>query len=104
MIEDNPIAEFELPTLPDGLNQHEEWLLTISYLCKHKEARYIWYKKQLEIVFKDKVHFPPLDEFVIWYKSHLREMKNLEETGLREMKNQLKWERICGYIPTLHKE
>lgn len=58
---------------------------TLSELIKNSEERFISYKKLIEDVHKDKINFPPNDEFVIWYKNFLRENKNEEEIWLKKL-------------------
>jgi len=62
-------------------------------LAKNAEERYTWYKKELENLFKERTAFPPDDELVIWYKEHLREMKNSAEAWMKEIQEQYKYER-----------
>lgn len=47
------------------------------------QERVMWYKKELEEVFKNKNYFHPEipEDFKAWWKDHLREMKNIEELG-----------------------
>jgi len=54
-------------------------------IIQNSEQRFISYKKLLEEVSRDKFNYPPNNEFVIWYKSHLRECKNSEELSLKKM-------------------
>lgn len=60
-----------------------------KHLVKFGEERYIWYKKQLEIVFKEKDVFIPGDEFTEWYKEDLRDSKNREEHSLKKHREAL---------------
>ena len=69
---------------------HEEFL---KHLVKFGEERYIWYKKQLELVFKDKEIWPLNDEFTIWYKELLRDNKNMTEHILKINRYELEIER-----------
>lgn len=81
---------------------HEEWdkLSNEEYLAlseeerlrhfiKFAEERYIWYKKQLEWVHKDKEIWPPEEENTIWYKEMLRENKNREEGDLKGLQLEM---------------
>lgn len=58
-------------------------------LIRNSEERFIWYKKQLELVFKDKVGFPPSDTMTEWYKEFLRENKNREEQWLKANQDEI---------------
>ena len=75
----------ELRILPQ-----EEFL---KHCVRFTEERYIWYKKQLEWVFKDKEVWPPGEEFTEWYKELLREGKNREESDLKEIREELTYHR-----------
>jgi len=75
--------------------------VVIKHYIKFTEERYISYKKLLEEVYKDKETFPPGDEFVIWFKEHLREMKNSEESSLKKLHLELKY---GGELPFWLKE
>lgn len=77
----NKLTKEELVALP-----LEEFL---KHLIKFTEERYISYKKMLEDMFKDKVSFPPGDEFTEWYKELLREGKNREEGCLKELRIEM---------------
>jgi hypothetical protein len=59
--------------------------MELKELIRNAEARFIWYKNEIELVGRDRINFPLTDELVIWYKAHLREMKNLEEGHLKEL-------------------
>lgn len=65
----------------------------LKHLVRFTEERYIWYKKQLEWVFKDKAVWNPEDEFTIWYREFLREQKNNEEIDLKELRLELEYLR-----------
>ena len=74
---------------------HEEFL---KHLVRFSEERYIWYKKQLEWVFKDKETWPLNEELTVWYKEHLREWKNYREHSFKEHRYDLEVERgTAGY-------
>lgn len=79
--------EFNALTKEQVKNMPEEEFL--KHLIRFCEERYIWYKKQIEFVFKNKESFPPEDEMVIWYKEHLREQKNFEESKLKELRIEI---------------
>lgn len=66
--------------------EYEEMLKTF---VRNTEERYIWYKNQLESVFKDKTSFPSGDELAEWYKEHLREWKNISESSLKKLREEL---------------
>lgn len=59
--------------------------MELKELIKNTEERVASYKKMLEDVSRDKINFPPTDEFVEWYKSFLREFKNLEQSLLKDL-------------------
>jgi hypothetical protein len=62
----------------------------LKHLIRFTEERYIWYKKALEDLYKTK--FEPGDwqtEFNVWFKEHLREMKNREESDLKELRIEM---------------
>jgi len=58
----------------------EEEKVFLRELIRNTEQRFIWYKSALVSFHKEKY---PENEFTIWYKSHLREMKNTEEQYLK---------------------
>ena len=59
---------------------------------------YIWSKKALEDLHKDKVNFPPSDNFTIQYKEILRDLKNSNESRLKHNRRELEIERgTIGY-------
>jgi hypothetical protein len=68
---------------------YQEELDFLKYLVKSYEENYIDFKKMLESVFKDKIHFPPNDEFTIEYKVDLRYGKNFSEISLKKAKEDL---------------
>jgi hypothetical protein len=72
-------------------------------LVRNAEERYIWYKKEVENVYKDKVSFPPDEELVIWYKQHLREMKTVEEGWMKENIKTLNYLKEGLDYPFLYK-
>lgn len=65
----------------------------LRYIVRHSEERYIWYKKQLELIHKDKETWPPNDEFTAWYKDWNRELKNREEAWLKLNREELEYYR-----------
>jgi len=68
----------------------EEELL--KYLIKSTEERYIWYKKSIEDLYKNRESYEAGDwkiEFMVWFKDHLREMKNSEESRLKELRVEI---------------
>ena len=64
--------------------------MELKELISNAEKRYIWYKTELENTFKDKVSFPKDDELSEWYKSLLREGKNISESTLKTLVNEKK--------------
>lgn len=67
-----------------ALSDIEKW----KHWIKFTEERYISYKQMLETLFKDKTVYEPGDwriEFTVWFKEHLREMKNHEEGNLKKL-------------------
>lgn len=81
----NKLTREELIALPQEV--------FLKHLIKFTEERYISYKKMLEDVFKDKVSFPPGDEFTEWYKELLREGKNREEGLLKDLREEIEYFR-----------
>ena len=69
---------------------HEDFL---KHLIRFSEERYIWYKNQLELVFKDKQNWPPTDEFTIWYKDFLKDWKSINEKSLKENRLEMEYLR-----------
>lgn len=59
-------------------------------LVRNAEERYIWYKNEIENVGRNRTIFDPKDELVIWYKAHLREMKNAADTWLAKVREELR--------------
>lgn len=59
--------------------------MELKQLIQKSEARFVSYKKLIEEVYKDKINFPPDDEFIIWYKNFLRDNKNDEEIWLKKL-------------------
>jgi len=58
-------------------------------LIKNTEARYIDYGKMLAELYKEKAEWektPEGAEFFEWYKSMLRDYKNMEEKTLKELR------------------
>jgi hypothetical protein len=53
-------------------------------LIKNSEDRFKSYKQLLESVYKD-TEFDKESDFYIWYIKYLREMKNMEESWLKEL-------------------
>jgi len=72
-------------------------------LIRKSEERFIWYKKQLGVVFQDKVSFPPGDELTEWYKEFLRENKNREEQWLKANQEEILYFRQGLNPPYLYK-
>ncbi len=66
--------------------------MELKELIKNSEERVASYKILLEQVGKDKVNFPPTDEFVEWYKSVLRDNKNLEQVRLKILTEEKTYE------------
>jgi hypothetical protein len=60
----------------------------LKILIKNCEERFIWYKKELENLHKDKEHYNPESEWTKWFKEHLRECKNDEEINLKEHREE----------------
>lgn len=61
----------------------------LKILIRNTEDRYIWYKKEIESLFKNKNIWPVDDNFTIWYKEFLREEKNLSESHLKELQIEM---------------
>lgn len=61
----------------------------LKELVKNTEERFIWYKKEMENIGRNRDHFPPDDPFIQWYKAHVREMKNMEDTHLTKLREEL---------------
>jgi len=59
--------------------------MELKPIIKETEDRVSNYKDMLEKLHKDKINFPPDDEFVILYKNLLRENKNSEELWLKRL-------------------
>lgn len=57
----------------------------LKQIIKNTEERLISYKKLLEESNRDKKSFPINDELVEWYKSLLREYKNLDQNFLKKL-------------------
>ena len=68
-----------------GLSEEDR----LKHYIRFTEERYISYKKMLEDIFKDKINYPPGDEFVDWYKEHLREEKNKAEGSLKQLHTEI---------------
>ena len=79
------LNNIEIRDLPE-----EEFL---KHLIKFCEERYIWYKKQIEFVYKKSEKIPADDELSIWFKDHLREMKNFEQSRLKELRIEIEYLR-----------
>jgi len=58
-------------------------------LITNGEKRLIYYKKLLEEVHRDKITWPPDDEFVKWFKDFLRDNKNEEEQLLKKYRKEM---------------
>lgn len=58
--------------------------MILSELIRNGEQRLVSYKKMLGDVGRDKTSFPPGDELVEWYRSMLREVKNMEQGLLKK--------------------
>jgi len=63
-----PVIEYDLPKF-----------------IRNTEERIASYKSQLEEVSRDKVHFPPDDKNVIWFKAFLREEKSINQSFLKDL-------------------
>ncbi len=59
--------------------------MELKTLIKNAERRLYDIKKMLEEIHKDKTSFPPQDELVVWFKTHLRDVKNSEQTRLKDL-------------------
>jgi hypothetical protein len=57
----------------------------LKELIKNSNERVTDYKNLLEEVYKDKITFPLDNDLVNWYKSFLRENKNLEQNLLKQL-------------------
>lgn len=52
------------------------------------EERIKWYKDELSKVSRQKLN----DEMCVWYKEHLREMKNISEGWLKKISKERQYE------------
>jgi len=75
------------------MKPNEEYEQELKIFIRDTEARYIDYKKMLEGTFKDKSNFPPEDEFTEWYKDLLKYGKKVEESALKDLKEELTYFR-----------
>jgi hypothetical protein len=66
--------------------------MELKDLIRNAEARFIWYKNEIEAVGRDRVNFPLTDELVVWYKAHLRESKNNEEIWMKNLVKEKQYE------------
>lgn len=66
--------------------------MDLKILIKNTEARFIFYKNQLKMISKEKISYPIDNEFIIWYKTFLREQKNAEEKRLKELIKEKRFE------------
>lgn len=59
----------------------------LKKMVSNAQARAEWYKNELETVFKNKTYFHPdiPEDLRDWWKTHLREMKNMSETSLKNL-------------------
>lgn len=64
----------------------EDWL---KFLVKNCENRYIWYRYELVIVYKDKEVWPPDASFTTEWKAHLKYMRNIEEKCMKDYREDL---------------
>lgn len=60
-------------------------LKSLKELIKSTEIRISEYKNLLEIINKDKINYQPDDEFTIWFKSNLRDLKNDDQILLKTL-------------------
>ena len=56
------------------------------------EERVLSYKNLIEDVARNRTIFSPIDEFVIKFKEHIREMKNYEERMLKKYREEKTFE------------
>jgi hypothetical protein len=77
--------------------------MELKVLIRNSEERVKSYKTLLEQVNRDKNSFPPGNEFVIWYKSILRENKNREEKWLKDLIDERTFENQKLNPPFLYK-
>lgn len=73
--------------MEEGQVNNQETFL--KNLVRNEEDRYISYKKMLEETFKFKDAFPVGDELSEWYKNLLREEKNISESRLKKLREEL---------------
>ena len=77
----------------------------LKKIIRTTEERYIWYKKEIENLYKNKETYEPGDwriEFGIWFKDHLREMKNYEESRLKELRIDIEYYRAGMNPPYMY--
>ena len=60
----------------------------ISRLINSSQERIVWYKKQLEDVYRSKELYPD------WYKEFLRDCKNTEMNWLKSLQEESYWSSI----------
>lgn len=70
-----------------------EYEKSLINIIKSSENRFIWYKQQLEFIFKNKEIYNPTDDFVVWYRNFLRDEKNESEKSLKSYKEELTYYR-----------
>jgi len=63
----------------------------LKKLYNNAEARYIWYKQELEACYKDRINFPPTDKLALWYKIYLKDCKAIEEHNMKQLKEELEY-------------
>lgn len=66
--------------------------MELKTLIHHAETRFADYKKLLEDVSRDKAVFPPDNETVAWYKALIREQKNQEQSWLKKLVEEKRFE------------
>lgn len=57
------------------------------------EKRISEYKSLLEQVGRNRDTWDPQDEFTQWFRGHIREQKNQEETYLAKVRDEQRWTR-----------
>lgn len=65
----------------------------VKKLFLNAQNNYVFYKNELEATFKDRTNFPPTDPTAMWYKEHLKEMRNLSKALMGDLEEELEFER-----------
>ena len=70
-----------------------EDLYSVKRFIAPAEERIKSYKQMQADLFKNKKDYEGNEEFFEWFREHLREMKNLEERGLKYLVHCRKYEK-----------